>query len=118
MTEREFFEKIMNDYVDDADMVEFCEKKIAAIDRKKEKAKERAAKRADELKDRVAACLTDEFKTIAEITAEINDPDVSTYKVTYRLNALVDSGEAEKDIEATETTKARTVKAYRLAQAD
>ena len=40
--------------------------------------------------------LAGKIETIADITAKIDDEDVTTYKVTYRLNALVKEGLAEK----------------------
>ena len=69
----------------------------------------------------VHAALTDEFQVIADIAATVAgvNPDATVSKVTFRLTKLVESGVAEKTqvtIEKTETTKARKVQAYRLAQ--
>ena len=99
----------------------FCENEIALLDKKAEKAKERAAtKRAesDALTDAVRSALTGEFEPIADIAARIEGDDVTVSKITYRLGQLVKNGEAEKDqltIPATETTKARRVVGYRAA---
>ena len=63
------------------------------------------------------AVLTEEFQTIADIVAQIEGEEITASKVTYRLNALAKNGYAEKadvQIPATEDTKARVVKAYRL----
>lgn len=119
MTKREILTAIMNGTVDEAVKVEFCEKEIALLDSKAEKAKARAAaKRAegDELTEAVASVLTEDFAPIAEIAAMIEGEDVTPAKVAYRLNALVKDGRAEKaelTIPATEGSKARKVQGYR-----
>ena len=98
----------------------FATHEIELLDKKAAKAKETAkAKKAanDELAEAVAAVLTDELQTIAEVTAQIDGEDVTTAKVQYRLNALVKAGAAEKGevtIEATEGKKARKVVAYKV----
>lgn len=102
----------------------FCENEIALLDKKAEKAKERAAtKRAegDALTDAVRGALTGEFESIADIAARIEGEDVTVSKVQYRLTQLVKAGEAEKDqitVPATETTKARKIMGYRIASAE
>lgn len=102
----------------------FCENEIALLDKKAEKAKERAAtKRAegDALTDAVRNALTSEFESIADIAARIEGEDVTVAKCQYRLGQLVKNGEAEKEqitVPATETSKARKVMAYRLCVAD
>ena len=106
------------------ELVAFCNKEIASLDKKAVKAKERAAeKRAagDELTDAVRAALTDEFAVIADIAAKVAETygeDATVARVTYRLTQLVKNGEAENGdvkIAATEGQKARTIKAYKLA---
>ena len=60
----------------------------------------------------------EDFQTIADIAAQIEGEEITTSKVTYRLNALAKDGYAEKadvQIPATEGVKARVVKAYRVA---
>lgn len=100
-------------------LAEFAEKEIAALDKKAEKAKERAAqKRAegDELTDAVRAVLTDEYASIPDITARIEGEDVTVGKVQYRLKVLVENGEVEKTeltIPGSEGMKARHIKGYR-----
>lgn len=104
------------------DIVDFCDKEIAALDRKAAKAKERAATKAaeaDALTGIVADVLvTDEFKTIADIVAVVaeTDPDVTASKVTYRLTKLVKDGAAEKaevTVPGVDGGKARKVMGYR-----
>lgn len=119
MTKREILTAIMNGTVDAAVCKEFCEKEIAALDAKALKAKERAAKKraeGDELTEAVFAALTEDFAPIADIAAAVEGEDVTPAKVTYRLNALVKEGRAEKaelQIPATETSKARRVQGFR-----
>ena len=99
----------------------FCENEIALLDKKAEKAKERAAtKRAegDALTDAVRAALTGEFESIADIAARIEGEDVTVAKVQYRLGQLAKNGEAVKEqitIPGSEGQKARKVMAYKLA---
>lgn len=110
--------------ITEEDLKTFCENEIALLDKKAEKAKERAAtKRAegDALTDAVRSALTGEFEPIADIAARIEGEDVTVSKVQYRLGQLVKNGEAEKEqitIPATDTTKARKVMAYRILVAD
>ena len=100
-------------------LAEFAEKEIAALDKKAEKAKERAAqKRAegDELTDAVRAALTNEYASIPDITARIEGEDVTVGKVQYRLKVLVENGEVEKTeltIPGSDGMKARHIKGYR-----
>ena len=116
ITKREMYEAIAEAMktgecrYDPAEVISFCENEIDLLDKKAAKAKERAAAKAAEgdiLTALVRAALTtDEFKSIADVTA----------KVSYRLSSLVKAGEAEKSeitIPATETSKKRTVNGYR-----
>lgn len=112
--------------IDPVDIIAFCENEIAMLDRKAEKAKERAAAKkadGDALTEAVKAALTDEFAVTADVTMKVaevlgDNAEVTIHKVQYRLTQLAKAGEAEvtdMKIEATETSKARTLKAYRLA---
>jgi hypothetical protein len=129
ITKREMFEAIKETFetgkckYDAAVVTAFCDKEIASLDSKAVKAKERAAAKkaeADVLMGQVEAALTDEFQTIADVAtavATVNE-DATTSKVQYRLSKLVEAGVAVKEqitIPATETTKARKVMAYKLA---
>ena len=137
ITKREMFEAIkgiaesgalhmfdFNENISDKAVAEFCANEIALLDKKAEKAKERAAtKRAegDALTDAVRGALTGEFESIADIAARIEGEDVTVSKVQYRLTQLVKAGEAEKEqitVPATETTKARKIMGYRIASAE
>ena len=107
--------------ITEEDLKTFCENEIALLDKKAEKAKERAAtKRAegDALTDAVRGALTGEFESIADIAARIEGEDVTVSKITYRLTQLAKNGEAVKEqitIPGSEGQKARKVMAYKLA---
>jgi hypothetical protein len=130
ITKREMFEAIKVGRttgewtVSETEVTEFCENEIALLDKKAAKAKERQAEKkaaGDELADAVRAALTNEFAVIADIAAKVAETygeDATIARVTYRLTQLVKNGEAENGdvkIAATEGQKARTIKAYKLA---
>ena len=127
MTKKEMFEAVKAIVVGEEvevsreEIVEFCEKEIAALEARAGKAKERSAvKKAegDALAEAIVAVLTEEAQTIAEITAAIDDPEVTVHRVTYRLGKLVTEGKVKREemtIPATEDAKARKVKAYSIA---
>ena len=103
------------------EIVEFCEKEIAALDSRAAKAKERAAAKreaGDELQTAVLAALTDEFSTRAEVTERVEGiQDVTVAKVGYRLTQLVKNGQAVKDEASVtgEDGKAKKATVYKLA---
>ena len=119
ITEREMYTMISELLEGNEDVVAFCEKKIAALDKKAENAKVKAAEKkaaGDELRARVEEVLTDEWQTIAEVVAALDDEEVTASKVTYRLNALVDLGVAVKDeTKIPSDGKTRIVKVFKLA---
>lgn len=119
ITEREMYTMISELLEGNGDVVAFCEKKIAALDKKAENAKVKAAEKkaaGDELRTRVEEVLTDEWQTIAEVVAALDDEEVTASKVTYRLNALVDLGVAVKDeTKIPSDGKTRVVKVFKLA---
>ena len=129
-TKREFYEAIKG-CMETGDMsiipeevIAFCDKEIAALDRKAEKARENAAKKkaeGDKLTDLVRAALTENFQITADIAAAIptDETEVSIAKVQYRLNQLISLGEAEKtDMSIGEAGSKRTLKAYRRIVTD
>jgi hypothetical protein len=121
MTKKEMFEMIKVALADQATVVDFCDKEIAALDRKAAKAKERAAEKkaeGDELTAVIESVLTDELATIADITAQIEGPDVTVHKVSYRLGQLAKNGKAVKEevsVGGGDGAKARRVVAYKRA---
>lgn len=94
-TKKEFYTEILaiEAVQADAGLKEFVEKQIEQLEKKAGKAKE---KEADALIDEVLSALTDEFQTIAQVVAAICKEDVTSAKVSYRLNKLVKEGYAEK----------------------
>ena len=132
ITKREMYEAIKETFetgsckFDAATVTAFCDKEIAALDAKAAKAKERAAAKkaeADVLMGQVQEALTDEFRTIADIAADVAEAneDATVSKVQYRLNKLVENQVAEKTqvtIPASEGSKARKVMAYKACAAD
>lgn len=125
ITKRDIYEAIAQamktgeSAMDPQEIIDFCDKEIAALDRKAEKARENAAKKREEgdaLTDLVRDALTSEYAIIADITARIesDDIEVTVARVQYRLNQLVANGEAEKtDVTVGEAGSKRTLKAYR-----
>ena len=122
VTKRENFEAIIA-VLNDAgreDLVKVVAHEIELLDNKAAKAKATAAKKkteGDALCDAVAAVLTADFATIADITAKVEfDGEVSTAKVQYRLNDLVKRGIATKEqVTVGEGESKRKLMAYAVA---
>jgi DNA-binding PadR family transcriptional regulator len=122
-TKRDFYQTLIAktkgeitqfDLTDD-DIVTFCENELALLNKRAENAKNAAAKKkadGDALTDAIAEVLTDEFTPIADIVAKIDGDDITPAKVTYRLNALVADGIAEKQ---QITVDKRKIQGYKLA---
>ena len=77
----------------------------------------------DELMTQVREALTDEFRVIADIAADVAEvnPDATVSKTTYRLTKLVEANVAEKtqvSVPAVDGGKTRKVQAYRLITQD
>lgn len=122
MTEKEMFAMIM-DFEEATDEVKaFCEKKIAALERKAVKAKETAAKKraeGDALMALVEEVLSDEFATVGDITEKVMEAgaeEATVSKVVYRVNQLVKAGRAEKSEVSVEDEEGKKSKrmAYRI----
>ena len=101
--------------VEQAELIDFLDAQIVAIDTKAEKAKARNAEKkanGDELRDVVQSVLTNELQTIDAIVAQIEGEEITKAKVTARLTSLVNNGIAEKaDVKDEE---GRKLKAYKL----
>ena len=98
-----------------AELVDFLDSQINAIDTKAEKAKARNAEKkanGDELRDAVQSILTDELQTIDAIVAQIEGEEVTKAKITARLTSLVKNGIATK--EEVKDEEGRKLKAYKL----
>jgi hypothetical protein len=82
------------------DLVEFAETAIDQLDRKAAAAKAKAEKvkaEGDELRDKIAEVLTDDYQTIPQIVAAVGIEDLTPAKVTARLTQLIKAGKAHKD---------------------
>ena len=102
------------------DIIDYATRTIEQLDAKAAKAKEASAKKkaeGDELLAVVKDALTDEYKTGAEILADIAESgfaDVTQAKVTARLTKLCKAGEAHKvDIKV----DGRKIKGYAIGEA-
>lgn len=103
------------------ELVDFCERQIASIERKSEKARERAAEQrkvSDELAERIASLLTEEPQTLGELTAAIGDEDITPSKVSSRCSKLLKEGRADKTevtVPSVDGGKSRKLVAYTCA---
>lgn len=82
------------------DMVDYIDTTLAQLDKKAEKAAERAAKNkaeGDELRAKVFALVTETPQTADEITASLGDAEVSKAKVVARLTQLVKAEVVKKE---------------------
>jgi hypothetical protein len=101
--------------VEQAELIEFLDAQIVAIDTKAEKAKARNAEKkanGDELRDVVQSVLTNELQTIDAIVSQIEGEEITKAKITARLTSLVKNGIAEK--EDVKDEEGRKLKAYKL----
>lgn len=121
MTEREIYNAMIDGTIDADVMVEFAEKKLAQLDKRNEKAKERAvAKRAeaDELTEKVFGFVTDEAQTRDEITNAMVEAgyEVTVGKVQARLTKLIEASRIAKAKAkvAGEDNKTKVVTVYAL----
>ena len=81
------------------DILNYVDTTVAQIDAKNAKARERAAeKRAegDDLANKIADALTDEYQSIPALIEKLNIEDLTPGKVTARLTQLVKTDRAHK----------------------
>ncbi len=105
MTKKEMFGLLLGlletvEVAEKEDLKEFVAHEIELITKKAEKSKDyKRKKEVDVLKGEVAACLSDEYRTTADIVEDllVDYPDMSSAKVTARLTALVKEGVAVKE---------------------
>lgn len=119
MTKRDYYEEILSILTEEngsQELVDFVQNQIDTLDKRAEKAKERAAeKRAegDELRETVKSVLTNDFQTVETIVTALDNEEITKAKVIARLTQLVNLGEVEKTDIKDESGKTR--KAYKLA---
>lgn len=122
ITKKAYFEMLKDivaatDTADKDNLLVFIDTNIAQLDAKAAKAKEKAAEKkveGDELREKIAACLTSEPKDIATILDEVGDEELTRAKVTARLAQLINLGTATKEVTKTADGKKATV--YKLAE--
>lgn len=122
ITKKAYFEMLKDivaatDTADKDNLLAFINTNIAQLDAKAAKAKEKAAEKkveGDELREKIAACLTTEPKDIATILDEVGDEELTRAKVTARLAQLINLGTATKEVTKTADGKKATV--YKLAE--
>ena len=122
ITKKAYFEMLKDivaatDTADKDNLLAFIDTNIAQLDAKAAKAKEKAAEKkveGDELREKIAACLTTEPKDIATILDEVGDKELTRAKVTARLAQLINLGTATKEVTKTADGKKATV--YKLAE--
>lgn len=119
LTKKDYYNEILSiltEKDESQELIDFVQNQIDTLDKRAEKAKERAAeKRAegDELRETVKSVLTNDFQTVENIVSAIDDEEISKAKVIARLTQLVTLGEVEKTDVKSDDGKTR--KAYRLA---
>ena len=109
--------------IDNAELIDFCEHEIATLEKRAATSRAKAAEKreaGDELQDRIYGVLTEDWMAISDVVAALEDPEVTSSKVIYRLNALCASGRVEKtDAKiSSDGGKARTIKVYRLVETE
>ena len=86
----------------DAELVEWCDKQIEILDRKTDRAREKAAEKkaaGDELQEKIYSILADADRemTADDILEVIDIESVSKQKIVARLSNLVKAGRVNKD---------------------
>jgi G:T/U-mismatch repair DNA glycosylase len=122
MTKRDYYEEILSiltetDLTDETSaLVDFVKNQIDTLDKRAEKAKERAAEKkaeGDELRETVKNVLTNDFQTVEDIVNALDNEEITKAKVIARLTQLVTLGEVEKT-DVKDETSGKTRKAYKL----
>ena len=122
ITKKDNFISIVNilEAAGHTDLADVIKHEIELLDNKAAKAKATAAKKkteGDDLRNAIEAVLTDELCTIADITAKVEGDEITTAKVQFRLNALVNAGIARKEqVTVGEGESKRKLMAYALAE--
>ena len=115
---REMVIAAVEDQEQQNELVEFIDKQLETLDKRKVAAAERAAKKKEEsdaMTDAILGQIGEDLITVDEIVAAIDDENVTRNKVTARLGKLVKAGSIVK-----ETVKVNGNKrmAYRIAALD
>lgn len=98
------------------ELVDFIDKQIEAIEKRKVAAAARVEKKkaeADALTDEIFALMTEDFMTADEIVDMLDDETITRNKVTARLAKLIN---AEKVVKETIKVDGKRKMAYKLAE--
>ena len=112
---REMVMAAVQDQAYQDELVEFIDRQIDGLEKRRVSAANRAAKKrveSDAMTDAILAQLGDELITVDEIVIALDSEDITRNKVTSRLGKLVKAGLVEKEIVKVEGNKRM---AYRLA---
>lgn len=100
------------------ELIEFIDKQVETLEKRKVAAAERAERKraeSDAMTEAILGMLGDELMTVDEIVVALDDEEVTRNKVTARLGKLVKAGTVEKD---TVKVDGKKKMAYRLAGTD
>lgn len=112
---REMVVAAVEDQAQRDELVEFIDKQVETLEKRKAAAAERAAQKkveSDTMTDAILAQIGTEPITVDEIVAALDDETVTRNKVTARLGKLVKAGTIVKEAVKVENGKRM---AYRLA---
>ena len=107
-------EEVTNELKDE--LVDFIDKQIETIEKRKVAAAARAEKKkaeADALTDEIFALMTEDFMTADEIVDMLDDETITRNKVTARLAKLIN---AEKVVKENIKVDGKRKMAYKLAE--
>lgn len=111
---REMVIAVVEDQDEQNELVEFIDKQVETLEKRKADAAKRAEKKraeSDALTDAILGMIGEDLITVDEIVIELDDENVTRNKVTARLGKLVKAGLIEKDSVKVEGKKRM---AYRL----
>ncbi len=114
---REMVLAAVEDQAQQDELVEFIDKQIETLEKRKVAAAERAEKKkaeSDAMTDAILAQIGNELITVDEIVIALDSEEVTRNKVTARLGKLVKAGTIVKEAVKVEGNKRM---AYRLADA-
>ena len=115
---REMVMDVVKDEEKQDELIEFIDKQIETLEKRKVAAADRAAKKrseSDALTEAILAEIGDELITVDEIVVALNDETITRNKVTARLGKLFKAGLIEKETVKVEGNKRM---AYKLANAE
>ena len=115
---REMIIDTVTDQEHQDELLDFIDKQIEILEKRKVAAAERAEKKrteSDALTKEILEYLTYDLATVDEIVAALGDETITRNKVTARLGKLVRAGLVEKEMIKVDDAKRM---AYRLCEAE